>query len=90
MPWAHEYVQLPKQAHGELVMQANYWKAWIGRAIGRSQWREDRLRRVNRQLKEQAAQREAALRSELDLAQRAGVMGTIINMGNMGQGIDSS
>ena len=68
-PWAQEYVQLTKQAHGELVMQANYWKAQHGRAIGRSQWREDRLRRVNRQLKEQAAQREAALRAELDLAQ---------------------
>ena len=68
-PWAHEYVQLTKQAHAELVMQANYWKALHGRAIGRSRWREDRYRRVNRQLKEQAAQREAALRSELDLAQ---------------------
>ena len=68
-PWAHEYVQLTKQAHGELVMQANDWKALHGRAIGRSQWREDRFRRVNRQLKEQAAQREAALRGELELAQ---------------------
>lgn len=68
-PWAHEYVQLTKQAHGELVMQANYWKVQHGRAIGRSQWREDRYRRVNRQLKEQAAHREAALRAELDLAQ---------------------
>ena len=67
-PWAHEYVQLTKQAHGELVMQANYWKAQHGRAIVRSQWREDRYRRVNRQLKEQATQREAALRAQLDLA----------------------
>ena len=66
-PWAHEYVQLTKEAHGELVMQANYWKAQHGRAIRRSQWREDRYRRVNRQLKEQAPQREAALRAELDL-----------------------
>ena len=68
-PWAHEYVELTKQAHSELVMQANYWKALHGRAIGRSQWREDRYRRVNRQLKEQATHREAALRAELDLAQ---------------------
>jgi len=68
-PWAHEYVQLTKQAHGELVMQANYWKAQHGRAIGRSQWREGRYRRINRQLKDQAGQREAALRAELDLAQ---------------------
>jgi len=68
-PWAHEYVQLTKQAHGELVMQANYWKALHGRAIGRAQWREDRYRRINRQLKEQATQLEAALRAELDLAQ---------------------
>ena len=36
-PWAHEYVELSKQAHSELVMQANYWKALHGRAIGRSQ-----------------------------------------------------
>ena len=62
-PWAHEHVHLTKQAHGELVMQANDWKAQHGRAIGRSQWREDRYRRVNRQLKETATQREAALRA---------------------------
>ena len=68
-PWAHEYVQLTKQAHGELAMQANYWKALHGRSIARSQWREDRYRRVNRQLKEQATQCEAALRAELGLAQ---------------------
>lgn len=67
-PWAHEYVQLTKQAHGELVMQANYWKALHGRAVERSRWREDRYRRVNRRLLEQATQREAALRAELDLA----------------------
>ena len=29
-PWAREYVQLTKQAHGALVMQANYWKARHG------------------------------------------------------------
>ena len=68
-PWAFEYVQLTKQAHGELVMQTNYWKAQHGRAVGRSHWREDRYRRINRQSKEQAGQREAALRAELDLAQ---------------------
>ena len=68
-PWAHEYVQLTKQAHGELVMQANYWKALHGRSIARSRWCEERYRRVNRQLKEQATQREAALRAELGLAQ---------------------
>ena len=29
-PWAREYVQLTKQAHGALVMQANDWKARHG------------------------------------------------------------
>ena len=39
-PWAREYVQLTKQAHGELVMQANYWKVRLDQAQRRTQGHE--------------------------------------------------
>ena len=68
VPFATAYVTLTKQEHIGLVMQANSWKSLHQRAIDRSRWRDQRYRRVLRQLKEQAAQREAALCAELELA----------------------
>lgn len=68
VPFATSYVTLTKQEHIELVMQANGWKSLHQRAVERAQWRDQRYRRVLRQLKEQAAQREAKLCAELELA----------------------
>jgi transposase len=69
VPFASTYVTLTKQEHIGLVMQANSWKSLHQRAVERAQWRDQRYRRVLRQLKEQAAQREAQLCAELGLAQ---------------------
>ena len=69
VPFASAYVTLTKQEHIGLVMQANSWKSLHQRAVERAQWRDQRYRRVLRQLKEQAAQREAVLCAELALAQ---------------------
>ena len=69
VPFATVYVTLTKQEHIELVMQANGWRTQHRRAVERGQWREGRYQRVLRQVKEQAAHREAALRTELELAQ---------------------
>ncbi len=69
VPFANEFVTLTKQEHIELVMQVNYSKSMHQRAVARAAWREDRLVRLLRQMKEQGAQREAALRAELEQAQ---------------------
>ena len=66
--FATSYVTLTKQEHIHLMMQANGWKSLHQRAVERAQWRDQRYRRVLRQLKEQAAQREAKLSAELELA----------------------
>lgn len=50
-------------------MEANSWKSLHARATQREQWREQRHQRELREVKGQAAQREAALRMELELAQ---------------------
>jgi len=63
------YVTLTKQEHIQLVTQANNSKSLHRRAVERAQWREGRYQRVLRQLKEQAAHREALLRAELEVAQ---------------------
>lgn len=68
-PFATVYVTLTKQEHIGLVMEARSWKSLHQRAVERARWREERYRRVLRQLEEQAAQREAALRAELEIAQ---------------------
>ena len=67
-PFASEHVTLSKQEHIELVMQAHYFKSLHERAVARAAWREDRYRRVLRQLKAKSAQREAALQAELQAA----------------------
>lgn len=69
VPFATVYVTLTKQEHIQLVTQANSWKSLHRRAVERAQWREGRYQRVLRQVKEQAAHREATLRAELELAQ---------------------
>lgn len=68
-PFGAVYVTLTKQEHIGLVAGANGWKTLHRKAVERAQWREGRYRRVLRQVKEQAAQREAALRAELEVAQ---------------------
>lgn len=65
VPFATLCVTLNKQAHIELVMQAADWKSCHHRATSREQWVELEHRRAL----EKAALREAALRSELDVAQ---------------------
>lgn len=67
-PFASEHVTLSKQEHIELVMQAHYFKSQHERAVSRAAWREDRYRRVLRQLKAKSAQREAALQAQLEAA----------------------
>ena len=67
VPFATSHVTLTKQEHIQLVMQANGWKGLHQRAVERAQWRDQRYRRVLRQLKDQAAQREAKLCAELEL-----------------------
>ncbi len=66
VPFATEYVTLTKQEHIQLVMDANSWKTRHHKAVERAQWREGRYQRVLRQIKAQAAQREAVLRTELE------------------------
>lgn len=68
-PFASVHVTLSKQEHIELVMQAHYFKSLHERAVTRAAWREDRFRRVLRQLKANSAQREAALQAQLKSAQ---------------------
>ena len=68
VPFATVYVTLTKQAHIELVMEANSWKSQHRRAVERAEWRDQRYQRVLRQVKGQAARREAVLRAELDVA----------------------
>jgi hypothetical protein len=67
VPFATSHVALTKQEHIQLVMEANSWKSRHQRAVERAQWRDQRYRRVLRQIKEQAAQREAKLCAELEL-----------------------
>ena len=69
VPFANEFVTLTKQEHIELVMQVQYFKSMHQRAIDRANWREARLLRLLHQMKAQGAQREAALRDELEQAQ---------------------
>lgn len=68
-PFATVFVTLSKQEHIQLVVDANSWKTLHRKSEERAHWREQRYRRVLRQIKEQAGQREGALRAELDLAQ---------------------
>jgi transposase len=68
VPFAAVYVTLTKQAHIELVMEANSWKSQHRRAVERAHWRDQRYQRVLRQLKEQGERREAMLRAELVVA----------------------
>ena len=69
VPFASELITLTKQEHIDLVMQAHYYKSMHQRARERAAWRQARLLRLLRQMKEQNAQREAALRAELEQAQ---------------------
>lgn len=69
VPFATVHVTLTKQEHIQLVTQANNMKSLHRRAVERAQWREGRYQRVLRQVKEQAAHREATLRAELEFAQ---------------------
>ncbi len=65
VPFATVYVTLTKQAHIELVTQANYWKSSHHRATLRLHWAELEHRRAL----EQAARREEVLRGQLEVAQ---------------------
>lgn len=64
-PFVQPFVTLTKQAHTELLRQANYWKAAHRRALERLERREAQYRG----LLGQALQREATLRGELKDAQ---------------------
>ncbi|HEX5675919.1 MAG TPA: IS66 family transposase [Azonexus sp.] len=64
-PFSQQWVKLTKQEYIELVMQARSWKSLHERAVRRNQWLHGLLRRQ----RDQAEQRELALRAQLDLAQ---------------------
>ncbi len=68
-PFATVYVTLTKQEYIELLMQANGWKSLHSRATQRERVQKLRHLQHLHALKVQAAQREAALRAELVLAQ---------------------
>lgn len=68
VPFASEWVTLTRQAHIELVMRAHYFQSMHERAVARAAWRQARYQRVLREMKAQGAQREAALRGELEAA----------------------
>ena len=69
VPFASEFVTITKQEYVELLSKGNFYKSQHERAMKRSQYNEDRYRRLLRRMKEQAAQREAAVRTELEQAQ---------------------
>ena len=69
MPFAAVYVTLTKQEYIQLISDANRYKSLHERALTHALWRKERYRRFLRQMKDQAAQREAALRAELETAQ---------------------
>jgi ribosomal protein S10 len=66
VPFASEFVTITKQEYVELLSKGNFYKSQHERAMKRSKYNEDRYRRLLRLMKEQAAQREAALCTELD------------------------
>ncbi len=68
VPFAAVYVTLTKQEHIRLVMEANSWKSLHRKATERAEWNERRHQHELLELKLQAAQRETALRAELELA----------------------
>ena len=69
VPFASEFITMSKQEHMDLVMQAHFYKSMHRLAQERAAERHARLLRLLRQMKEQSAQREAALRAELEQAQ---------------------
>lgn len=69
VPFATVYVTLTKQEYIQLISDANRFKSLHERAVTHALWRKQRSRRFVRQVKEQAAQREAALRAELEMTQ---------------------
>ena len=69
VPFATQYVTLTKQEHIRLKSAAKYWQSQHSRAVERMQWQAEHDRRELLRHKAQAAQCEAALRAELELAQ---------------------
>ena len=68
VPYAEVFVTLTKQEHLQLVTQAGNYRSLHRRAVERARWREERYQRLLRQIKEQAAHREVALRADLEVA----------------------
>ena len=69
VPFATEFVTITQQEYIELLLKGNLYQSLHERATKRFQYNEDRYKRLLRYMKEQAAQREAALRAELEQAQ---------------------
>lgn len=65
VPFAVEYVTITKQEHIQLKTDAQRWKVLHRKALGRSQWREQRYARILRELKARAEQTQAKLRLEV-------------------------
>ncbi len=72
VPFACEYVTITKQEHIRLKIEAQRWQILHRKALGRSQWREQRYARILRELKAQAERTQAKLRLKLE-EQRAKV-----------------
>jgi len=68
VPFATVYVTLTKQEHIQLKSDAHCWKTQHRKAVDRAQRSERQHGRVVQELQERAAQTEAVLRSELEVA----------------------
>jgi transposase len=69
VPFASVFVMLTKQEHIELIRQARSWQSLHQRAVQRAQGAALLHQQQLRELRVQAAQREAELLAELELAQ---------------------
>lgn len=67
--FADVYVTITKQEHIELKLAAQHWQTLHRKAVGRAQWRELRYQRIVRELKVQSLKSQAALQTQLELAQ---------------------
>jgi len=63
------YVTITRQEYIQLKADALRWQTLHRKALGRSQWREERYQRILRELKVRCAKTEAKLRTELEFAQ---------------------
>ena len=69
VPFAEQFVTLSKQEHIQLVAELRSFKTLHRRSVNRAASQKKRLMQIIRDMKMRAKEREAALRTELELAQ---------------------